>query len=58
MNGLVILAVLVGLMFYFGYLSLRDIVRHTDGIEDYEPSIKETIVYVVLNYMLFHNKRK
>lgn len=58
MQGLIFFTVLIILLFVAGYYSLINLVRRIDGIEDYKPTLKETIVFTVLFYLAFNKIRK
>ena len=49
MEGLIIIAVILGVWYWLGYMSLTQIIRNETGDPNATVSVKEVIIYMVLS---------
>ena len=54
MEGLIIIAVILGVWYWLGYMSLTQIIRNESGDPKATVSVKEVIVYMVLSLIAVH----
>ena len=54
MEGLIIIAVILGVWYWLGYTSLTQIIRNESGNPKATVTVKEVILYMVLSLLAVH----
>ncbi len=54
MEGLIIIAVILGIWYWLGYTSLTQIIRNESGDPSSTVSVKEVIIYMALSLIAVH----